>query len=65
MAENLQVGDVVQLNSGGPLMTATHVEEDEISTTWFEGANQLYGNFDKKTLRKKDLGGPSSGPVLA
>jgi uncharacterized protein YodC (DUF2158 family) len=33
---DFQIGDVVQLNSGGPLMTVTHVGPGNIDCVWFD-----------------------------
>lgn len=35
------VGDVVQLNSGGPLMTVAKVSADKIAVAWFENGDNL------------------------
>lgn len=36
--EKLQIGDVVELKSGGPDMTVTQVSDGEmVNTTWFSG----------------------------
>ncbi|SFB35269.1 Uncharacterized conserved protein YodC, DUF2158 family [Collimonas sp. OK607] len=47
MNENLKIGDVVQLNSGGPKMTVTEVAEDgsRASTMWFAGSKREMGGF--------------------
>lgn len=34
MAEQIKVGDTVRIKSGGPLMTAVQVEEDQIQCMW-------------------------------
>lgn len=33
--EDVKVGDVVQLNSGGPVMTVTEVKSEYVSVYWF------------------------------
>lgn len=33
--EDVKVGDVVQLNSGGPLMTVTEVKSEYVCVCWF------------------------------
>lgn len=46
MSENFQVGDVVRLNSGGPLMTITDMGTPIIGSdiqafcTWFRSENE-------------------------
>ena len=44
----IEVGEVVQLNSGGPKMTVDAVpalvdpmEEDKVSCTWFDGCGRV------------------------
>ncbi|WP_373352909.1 HigA family addiction module antitoxin [Pseudoroseicyclus sp. CXY001] len=37
VAEELSVGDRVQLKSGGPVMTVEEITDDAISCVWFEG----------------------------
>ncbi|MGA1303200.1 MAG: YodC family protein [Cyanobium sp.] len=46
MAE-FKVGDVVQLKSGGPMMTITSIEANHglLSTTWFDGTRQEKESF--------------------
>lgn len=47
MAEDFKIGDVVQLNSGGPKMTVTNVlsKEQYVHTTWFAGSKKENGGF--------------------
>jgi len=56
-----QVGDVVQLNSGGPEMTVSHVGEKKfphggtvpvVSCTWFEGKKLNNESFKPEVLTK-------------
>lgn len=58
---NFQVGDVVQLNSGGPEMTVSFVGENEfphggkvpvVQCTWFEGKKLNKEKFAPTLLRK-------------
>ena len=61
----LKVGDVVQLNSGGPKMTVSQypfktidgaIHEDQVECTWFDSENRLKHNvFNVKQLQKSDL----------
>lgn len=39
-----KIGDVVQLKSGGPLMTVQKVRTDEVDCMWFDG-NTLIKNM--------------------
>ena len=44
--DKIEVGDVVQLNSGGPKMTVDTVDlvevgEDKVSCTWFDGCGRV------------------------
>lgn len=32
----MQIGDIVRLKSGGPKMTVTAVEDEQVSCTWFD-----------------------------
>lgn len=55
MGEGLKTGDVVQLKSGGPLMTITSVGNDGnhqpmIRCTWFELSEQKKGHFPPETV---------------
>lgn len=51
-APALKVGDIVQLNSGGPPMTVTQVDPDgEIAVSWFNGAQEECGTFPRQCLR--------------
>lgn len=47
----LKVGDVVQLNSGGPMMTVReHYEDDKWACTWFDGAEVYSDVFPAAVL---------------
>jgi len=46
-----KAGNVVQLRSGGPLMTVTGVADDVIWTKWFEGYRVMAGGFRKEILQ--------------
>lgn len=45
MAEKFKIGDIVQLKSGGPKMTVTHVLEEVVNTAWFAGNKKEVGVF--------------------
>ena len=47
---NLKVGDVVQLKSGGPLMTVRAIEENSVFCVWFDGKDTKSGRFPGATL---------------
>lgn len=45
------VGDVVQLNSGGPKMTVTELAGDQVWCMWFEGPKQQQAIFAVNALK--------------
>lgn len=55
---DLKVGDVVQLKSGGPLMTIEgigkygYVEETQAKCKWFEGKKVIENTFCLTTIEK-------------
>jgi uncharacterized protein YodC (DUF2158 family) len=55
MADELKVGDVVQLNSGGPKMTVTMVGDNYGTPTvwcvWFENTKKFDGHFPIGTVK--------------
>jgi uncharacterized protein YodC (DUF2158 family) len=51
-AEELSVGDVVQLKSGGPKMTVTKVDRNWITCNWFEGSKVYVDLFPPDALMK-------------
>jgi uncharacterized protein YodC (DUF2158 family) len=57
MADNLKPGDVVQLKSGGPLMTVQGDgygnSGDLVLCMWFDGAKQVTGTFHPSMLEKE------------
>jgi uncharacterized protein YodC (DUF2158 family) len=57
MPSQLQAGDVVVLNSGGPNMTVKWVEGTECYCEWFDGKKVVGSNFDLPQLRKADTKG--------
>lgn len=51
------VGDIVELNSGGPRMTVVEVESSgHVVAQWFEDSNLRQGGFLPATLRRRDDG---------
>lgn len=52
MADSFNVGDVVQLKSGGPLMTVTEVEDTTVWCVWFDKTEQKGGSFIAATLTR-------------
>jgi len=49
MAE-FEVGDLVQLKSGGPVMTIKRVDGTMVACQWFAGKNLEEGRFYPSTL---------------
>jgi uncharacterized protein YodC (DUF2158 family) len=56
-----RIGAVVQLKSGGPMMTITSIEADSQAacTTWFDGTRKETGTFPLETLRVQEQRPPS------
>lgn len=54
MNENsISAGDVVELKSGGPLMTVEGVDDNVAKCTWFDNDGDYCSNiFSKKALKK-------------
>ena len=52
MAEKFEVGQIVQLKSGGPKMTVTGASDGkkDVECTWFAGAKKEYGWFPTGSL---------------
>jgi uncharacterized protein YodC (DUF2158 family) len=58
MAETFQAGDVVQLKSGGPVMTVVSVSKDlggndMVYCTWFSDSKRQNDGFPPVTLKLK------------
>ncbi len=55
--DEIKVGDVVELKSGGPKMTVSQVSTTMGSTTlkawcdWFEGTKKMQGSFPLTSLK--------------
>ncbi|MCK4819568.1 DUF2158 domain-containing protein [bacterium] len=56
MSEELKVGDVVKLKSGGIKMTIEEivVDDGDVSCVWFDGTQPQRGEFPAITLMKVD-----------
>jgi uncharacterized protein YodC (DUF2158 family) len=58
--EDFEIGDVVQLRSGGPKMTVhSLVSDGNVVCQWFEGNEVHEGHFPKEALKKVEQGGGS------
>jgi uncharacterized protein YodC (DUF2158 family) len=58
MADEIKVGDIVYLNSGGPDMTVEKTYhgaggEERATCQWFEGTKLQSGTFSVSALKKK------------
>lgn len=51
-SEKIELGDTVQLKSGGPVMTVNSLDGDEAWCEWFAGSKAEARNFKVLTLRK-------------
>ncbi|MBB5722179.1 uncharacterized protein YodC (DUF2158 family) [Loktanella ponticola] len=51
---NFQVGDIVQLRSGGPNMTIESCEGDDVRCVWFDGNSREMALFVGATLVKSE-----------
>ena len=51
MADQIKVGDVVQLKSGGPLMTVEIVDADRAFCTWFTNNEKRREPFQLAALQ--------------
>jgi uncharacterized protein YodC (DUF2158 family) len=53
--KDFEIGDVVQLRSGGPKMTIHSLASDgDVACQWFEGNEVHEGDFSNKVLRKAE-----------
>lgn len=55
-SSEISAGDIVQLKSGGPLMTVTEADHvDSIGVTWFDDKKELkYGMFPSHALNVRN-----------
>jgi uncharacterized protein YodC (DUF2158 family) len=54
MAHKIKIGSVVQLNSGGPLMTVVQIDQTQqlVKCTWFlEGGEMKTSYFQGESLK--------------
>lgn len=51
MSNQFKAGDVVRLNSGGPIMTIQEVEGDQVFCVWFDKTKQMHGRFPAVTIK--------------
>ena len=56
MSEPINEGDAVRLKSGGPLMTATAVNGENITCEWFDTQDQAQSRTFKTLALVKDVG---------
>jgi uncharacterized protein YodC (DUF2158 family) len=60
MADEIKVGDTVQLKSGGPKMTVSQVDTPQYKSAlhawcdWFEGTKAIHGDFPLTSLKRLD-----------
>jgi uncharacterized protein YodC (DUF2158 family) len=52
MADAINVGDVVQLKSGGPRMTVSSIDGRDVYCEWFAATKRETGVFQVETLNK-------------
>ncbi|MBM4042792.1 MAG: DUF2158 domain-containing protein [Planctomycetes bacterium] len=55
MTEELRPGDVVQLRSGGPLMTVASIDEHGVTCMWFDRNKREGAIFPPEALQKEDV----------
>jgi len=52
MKDELSIGDIVELKSGGPPMTVREIESDTVTCIWFDDRHQLQESaFDLLLIR--------------
>lgn len=55
----MEVGDVVQLKSGGPRMTVEYIEKNRVSCVWIQGGEVKRDEFPKDALEARKPSHPS------
>lgn len=54
--EEIKAGDLVKLASGGPVMTVTKIERNNVFVVWFDDKQvDVYRTFSKEILVKVDV----------
>jgi uncharacterized protein YodC (DUF2158 family) len=53
MEQDYQIGDVVELKSGGPDMTVTEVRGAFVSCKWFDYEQHLQSDYFKQTVLRR------------
>ena len=56
MSEQFKPGDVVQLKSGGPLMTVRGVSDSECLCEWFSDSTPKKGSYLHAQLKDPEAG---------
>ena len=51
--EEIKIGDIVGLNSGGPAMTVMSISGDACKCRWYNGEEELSESFPSICLRKQ------------
>jgi uncharacterized protein YodC (DUF2158 family) len=51
-----KAGDVVQLKSGGPLMTVSEVDGNSVHCRWFSANEEKASSFPSELLKPADTG---------
>lgn len=58
MDETFELGEVVQLKSGGPIMTITKMgvapvsQQTTVWCVWFDGTKEMEGEFPPEALKR-------------
>lgn len=51
-----KIGDVVQLKSGGPLMTVFEIDGSSVHCRWFDGHDEKASSFPSEMLKAANTG---------
>ena len=51
-----KAGDVVQLKSGGPLMTVSEADGNVVQCRWFNGTEEKASSYTPELLKPADTG---------
>lgn len=57
MSDEFNIGDVVELKSGGPEMTVSSIDGKICTCIWFDNSNKMKDEFEKDILKKVERGG--------